>query len=61
MNDTRISDSLLSLEEVAFRLCISHWGLRRRMQKRGAYGARKVGRRWWFDQSVFSSPLALAG
>ena len=60
MHDTHISD-LLTLEEVAARLRISHWTLRRRMQERGIHSARKIGRRWYFDPSVLTSDLARAG
>jgi hypothetical protein len=60
MSDFDTSD-LLTLEDVAFRLRISHWGLRRRMQERGIHCARKIGRRWYFDPSVFTSDLARPG
>lgn len=58
--DINVSD-LLPIEEVASRLRISHWGLRRRMKKRGIHCAHRIGRRWYFDPAVFSSPLAVEG
>lgn len=53
--------TLYTIEEVARRFNITRRALDYRIAKRGSFGARKIGRRILFDESVFTSPLSIPG
>lgn len=51
----------LTIDEVANKLNMSHWGLRHRIKTRGLHCGIRRGRRLYFSEDVLRSELAHPG